>query len=62
MDKCVYMLGASDQPQFVGMILILIFVETLGLYGLIVALILLQTYESSASAGFLYSYLSILFG
>jgi len=56
------MLGASDQPQFVGMILILIFVETLGLYGLIVALILLQTYESSASAGFLYSYLSILFG
>ncbi|KAI9209829.1 vacuolar ATP synthase 16 kDa proteolipid subunit [Polychytrium aggregatum] len=40
--------GSSQQPRvFVGMILILIFAEVLGLYGLIVALIL----NTKASAG-----------
>merc|ERR1712012_1460376 len=42
--------GTAQQPRlFVGMILILIFAEVLGLYGLIVALIL-NTKGSSASS------------
>ena len=41
--------GSAQQPKlFVGMILILIFAEVLGLYGLIVALIL-NTRASDAS-------------
>ena len=42
--------GSGQQPRlFVGMILILIFAEVLGLYGLIVALLMNSKTSSSAS-------------
>ena len=49
-DAGVRAVGQQDKI-FVGMILILIFAEALGLYGLIVALILSQqTYACTATA------------
>ena len=40
-SKTLYISGTAQQPKlFVGMVLILIFGEVLGLYGLIIALIL----------------------
>jgi V-type H+-transporting ATPase proteolipid subunit len=49
-DAGVRAVGQQDK-LFVGMILILIFAEALGLYGLIVALILSQqSYQCTATA------------
>jgi V-type H+-transporting ATPase proteolipid subunit len=49
-DAGVRAVGQQDK-LFVGMILILIFAEALGLYGLIVALILSQqSYQCASSA------------